>query len=676
MSKKIFTVFSLLLVFVFITSVTQPAYSSNEGKMRVWVEFSPGSAARVEKALNGIGAEFHYRFEDLNSFVVTVPEQALAGLRNNPNVVLIEEDAIRYPTSEELPTVPYGIDMVQARDIWDADRDGAVDDDAPTGAGVTVCIIDSGIYADHEDFAGVNIVGGYTNINGTSFDVDGFGHGTHVAGTITAALNNTGVVGVSPGDVSLFIVKVFGDDGLWAYSSTLVDAANRCGNAGAEIISMSLGGTQKSKLEERAFNTLYTNGVLSIAAAGNDGNTAISYPGGYASVMAVAAIDEEMVVADFSQKNTTVEIAAPGVGVWSTLPYISENYVTVTGVQYSANHVEYSAEGTKTAVLEDGGLCTSVNSSLNGKISLCERGEIDFFVKVKNAADSGAVGVIIYNNNPATELFTLGEGNSSGLIAISISQVDGQYLVSNKIGSEATIFSKTTSPASGYEAWDGTSMATPHVSGVAALIWSKNPSWTNVQVRNAINATARDLGVAGRDVAYGWGLVQAYDALSYLLGYPLPTPTPTDTPTATPITPTPTETPTDTPTATPTDTPTATPTATPTDTPTTTPEPYGTMEVIVSTNTSYSINDLVSITVEALDSHYKTAIIEADVNVVVKNARGKTVATLNEVTNSDAIAYLSFTLTRNMGTGTFKITATVSKEGYIEGTATKDFLVK
>ena len=139
MSKKILKVISLLLAFVFLVSVAQPAYTSNEGKMRVWVEFSPGQGARVENSLNALGAEFHYRFEDLNSFVVTVPEQALAGLRNNPNVVSIEEDAIRYPAAQE---VPYGIDMVQARDVWDANRDNVVDAGAPSGDGIKVCIID------------------------------------------------------------------------------------------------------------------------------------------------------------------------------------------------------------------------------------------------------------------------------------------------------------------------------------------------------------------------------------------------------------------------------------------------------------------------------------------------------------------------------------------------------
>ncbi len=98
-------------------------------------------------------------------------------------------------------------------------------------------MIDSGIHAGHEDFAGIALSGYPSGWNN-----DQCGHGTHVAGTIAAANNNLGVIGVSPGKVSLHIVKVFGDDCAWSYSSTLVDAAQRCQAAGAKVISMSLGG--------------------------------------------------------------------------------------------------------------------------------------------------------------------------------------------------------------------------------------------------------------------------------------------------------------------------------------------------------------------------------------------------------------------------------------------------
>jgi len=97
-----------------------------------------------------------------------------------------------------------------------------------------------------------------------------------------------------------------------------------------------------------------------------------------------------------------------------------------------------------------------------------------------------------------------------------LSQEDGQALVASSLGSSGTVVSQTEFPASGYEAWDGTSMATPHVVGVAALVWSNHLDCSNDEIRAALNATATDLGPAGVDTAYGNGLVQALGADSYL----------------------------------------------------------------------------------------------------------------------------------------------------------------
>lgn len=84
---------------------------------------------------------------------------------------------------------------------------------------------------------------------------------------------------------------------------------------------MSLGGGRASATEEAAIDTLYnTNGVLLIAAAGNAGTTAVSYPAGYANVVSVAAVDSSNAKASFSQVNADVELAAPGVNVYSTVP--------------------------------------------------------------------------------------------------------------------------------------------------------------------------------------------------------------------------------------------------------------------------------------------------------------------------------------------------------------------
>ncbi len=269
--------------------------------------------------------------------------------------------------------------------------------------------------------------------------------------------------------------------------------------------------------EKTAFQNAYDAGVLSVAAAGNNGDSSYSYPASYSSVVSVAAIDSSKQVADFSQYNDQVELAAPGVGVLSTLPYVDENTITVNNTTFSGDYIENATRGTASSTLVNGGLCGSTGS-WSGKVVLCQRGTYDFYTKVMNVQNSGGVAAVIYNNVSGGFLGTLGDGNSSAIPAISLSQEDGQTLVYSYLGSTATVTSQVTKPASGYEAWDGTSMATPHVSAVAALVWSANPSWTNVQIRDALAATAEDLGTAGRDVYYGYGLVRAKAALDYLTG--------------------------------------------------------------------------------------------------------------------------------------------------------------
>ena len=528
MKEKRYTRFLVVcIVMVLLLASTMPALSAPE-KVRVFVEFAPGAKGNVQQSLQKIGAQFHYTFDNLNSFVVTVPGQALKGLANNPNVMDIEEDVPRYPIAAERTanlvaqadtvdpngqTIPWGIDAVQARDIWDTNRDGNFDAGATTGNGITVCIIDTGYYNEHEDLVGVPY-DGIAQLD-PPFTLDGYGHGTHVAGTIAAQNNSFGVVGVSP-SVDLYIIKYFGTDGLATMASDLIAATNTCANNGAKVISMSLGGPSASRREERNFNTLYSSGILSIAAAGNDGNTAYSYPASYSSVVSVAAVDEALAIADFSQQNDQVEIAAPGVAVLSTLPYIDTNSLIVDGTGYQANHIDYSGLGTASGALVDGGLCTAPGS-WSGAVVLCQRGDISFAEKMLNAAAGGGVAAVIYNNEPGNFLGTM-EPDTTPIIGLSISQEDGQFLVTNKLGAVANVTSEHDWPASGYEAWNGTSMATPHVSAVAALLWSANPTATNAEIRDAMNATAYELGAPGRDVTFGYGLVQAADAMDYLGG--------------------------------------------------------------------------------------------------------------------------------------------------------------
>lgn len=478
---------------------------------RYLIEFrSWGPQARG--AVNAHGGQVLYEFPDLRTIAARMSSQAAQALQNNPQVSFVEVDPPRFmmATTAAAPSgqqVPYGITMVQADQI------------ASTPSNRKVCIIDSGYYLGHEDLQTSSVRGDWDSSTGDPLR-DAFGHGTHVAGTIAALANNVGVVGVTgSGQLNLHIVKVFGDDGTWAYSSTLISALNKCKEAGANVVSMSLGGDIQSRTENQAFANAYAAGILSVAAAGNGGNTRKSYPAGYASVISVAAIDSNKALASFSQRNNDVELAAPGVAVLSTVPYVETNTVTTAGgTTYSGGWIENAARtsGT-TATLIDGGLCDATNGTWQGKIVLCQRGSISFYDKVRNAELSKAVGTIIYNNVDGGFAGTLGDGNSSSIPAISLSLADGTALKTSSLDKAVTLVSSIAKPASGYEAWDGTSMATPHVSGVAAMVWSNNPNWTNVQIRKALQATALDLGAAGRDNSYGFGLVQAKAALDYLL---------------------------------------------------------------------------------------------------------------------------------------------------------------
>lgn len=481
---------------------------------RVYVSFKPGQKAVAKGLIEKASGRIHHEFDSLNAVATTLPGAALAALAKNPNIEFIEEDPPRYlfVTGEQ---IPYGIDLVQASAVWDPDNNG-IDAGAPTGAGIKVGVIDSGVFTGHEDLSSVNISGYSGNL---PWNQDGDGHGTHVVGTIAAAgYNGTGVVGVSPGTASIYMVRVFGNDGAWAYSSTLLDAAQRCQQAGCKIISMSLGGSLKSRTEENGLKALYNNGsgVLLIAAAGNDGTTRTSYPAGYASVVSVAAIDQTKAVADFSQKNSDVELSGPGVGVLSTVPYADVNTVAVGSTSVEGGHIEFAARGTATGALVDGGLGDSVGP-WTGKVVLIQRGVISFYDKVINAQNGGAVAVILYNNAPGNFAGTLGDGNSSTIPAISVSDTDGAALMLLAEQS-ATVTSSLTSNTSGYAYYDGTSMATPHVSGVAALVWSSKPTATAGQIRTVLQTTAEDLGTAGRDNSYGFGLVRANDAITALGG--------------------------------------------------------------------------------------------------------------------------------------------------------------
>lgn len=476
------------------------------GHSRVIVAYKAGASAHVRGAIAAARGQTRHELGHIDAVAVEVPTSELAKLRKNPNVAYVEEDVVRYPLAATTPStgtpyatgqlVPYGIKMVQADQLSDA-----------TAGSRKLCIIDSGYDRGHEDLsAGTNVTGEYDSGTGWWY-TDENHHGTHVAGTI-AALNNagTGVVGVNPNaTLKLHIVKVFNAAG-WAYSSTLAAAANKCAAAGANVISMSLGGARSNATEKRAFDSLAAKGILSIAAAGNDGTTALSYPAGYASVVSVGALDETKTWASFSQYNSKVELSAPGVNVLSTVPRGagSASALTVGATTYAPGGMDGSPKSTASAPLADFGLgSTAVAGSMAGKVCLIQRGTVDFATKVSNCQASGGVGAVVYNNVAGGFGGTLGTTVTT-IPSVTASDTEGAAMKA-QLGQTATVAVTATN----YAYYDGTSMATPHVSAVAALVWANNLGCTAAQLRTSLNLSAQDLGTAGRDTKYGYGLVQA-----------------------------------------------------------------------------------------------------------------------------------------------------------------------
>jgi thermitase len=298
----------------------------------------------------------------------------------------------------------YGINNVgQLGGKPDADLDGPEGWDLaglgafPSTGGAKVGIVDTGIQANHPDLNGklVNCAGvgaGFiisTTVSESNGCTDDNDHGTHVSGTIAGIANNgVGVAGVAF-NAPLAMCKALGGPLGQGSSTGVANCITYLAGKGVKVISMSLGGGSSTTLQSAVSNAWKNgNGVVLVAAAGNDGDGTLNYPAAYAEVVSVAATDRNDAKASFSNVNSDVEVAAAGVDVLSSV-----------------------------------------------------RG-------------------------------------------------------------------------STWRTMSGTSMATPHVAGVASLISFKNPTFTAAQIRSKLDASVDDLGAAGRDSSFGYGRVTLSKALS------------------------------------------------------------------------------------------------------------------------------------------------------------------
>jgi thermitase len=224
----------------------------------------------------------------------------------------------------------WGLAKIQAATAWDASQ----------GVGIKVAVLDCGIHASHPDLAGKVVL--ERNFTASPTSDDGCNHGTHVAGTIGAVTNNaTGVAAVAPG-ATLLNGKVLDDSGSGMFSD-LDTAIQWAADNGAKVINMSLGATIPCLTgTQLAANYAWNRGVVLVAAAGNSNASGAIAPADCNNVIGVAATDSHDAKAAFSNYGPEVEVAAPGVGIESTVnPALNAGkaYASLSGTSMASPHV-------------------------------------------------------------------------------------------------------------------------------------------------------------------------------------------------------------------------------------------------------------------------------------------------------------------------------------------------
>ena len=372
-----------------ILTAVAPAVAAQaaDDRVNVFIRFKSTPGAADETLVRGAGGRIRHRYHLVPAVAVNISRRAVSALLANPRVASVEPDVKIFALDAELYNA-WGVKRIGA---------GSVHASGVRGAGVKVAVIDTGIDCTHPELVG-HCVAGWDFVNNDADPFDDNGHGTHVAGTIAAADNGSGVVGVAP-EATLYALKVLDQSGSGVFSNVIA-ALQLAVDLHIQVTNNSYGSTQDpGSLVQAAFDNAAAAGMLHVAAAGNSGNClgtgdSVLFPARYGSVIAVAATDQADVSPCFSSTGPKVELAAPGV---------------------------------------------SINS---------------------------------------------------------------------------------TAPGGGYQVLSGTSMATPHVAGTAALVFSAGPTDTNGngrvndEVRNILDNTAHDLGTPGRDAWYGFGLVDAAAAVA------------------------------------------------------------------------------------------------------------------------------------------------------------------
>ena len=221
---------------------------------------------------------------------------------------------------------PWSITRMDLKALWEVTQ----------GEGVKVAVIDTGINYTHEDLKD-NYAGGKNCVepnNPKAEPLDDQGHGTHVAGTIAAVYNSTGVVGIAP-KASLYSVKVMDKNGA-GLPSDIVRGIEWSISNGMNVLNMSIGSPVPSEAMHKAIKKAIANNITVVCASGNEA-TAVSYPAAFPETIAVGASDPNDDYAPFSNYGPQVDFIAPGKFVYSTM--IDGKYDFLQGTSMACPHI-------------------------------------------------------------------------------------------------------------------------------------------------------------------------------------------------------------------------------------------------------------------------------------------------------------------------------------------------
>ncbi|MFH1049150.1 MAG: S8 family peptidase [Patescibacteria group bacterium] len=323
-----------------ISPILASQYNSNsnsESPQRKIVVFKQGILSELEKdaLIDNSGGAKIKDLKLINGRAALLSPKAEKTLAKMQGVLRIDDDvvveALDRPFSASRirevallsQSLPWGVDRIDAEKVWDT----------TTGDPIKVVVIDTGIDILHPDLK-ANIKGGVNTINSRRSYTDDNGHGTHVAGIIGAIDNVIGVVGVGP-EIDLYAVKALDRRGS-GYLSDIIEGLDWAIANNMQVVNMSLGTSANVLSFQEAVQRVNATGIVQVAAAGNSGG-AVLYPAAYSEVIAVSATDASDTIASWSSRGPEVDLAAPGVSIYST--YKGSTYATLSGTSMASPHV-------------------------------------------------------------------------------------------------------------------------------------------------------------------------------------------------------------------------------------------------------------------------------------------------------------------------------------------------